>query len=541
MTRGRQGEAQRGRTWGARTRWCVLALAVTAALAGCTAADAEPTPTASSASSGSGSAEPAAPAVEPVVVSTVLEGEEVDLEVGPLVRHGDVAVLRLAAPTDNPVLLQMAFWEVYESGSSPGPNGVRVVDHGERTVLTVARTAEGKTVTTRNGSPGGPATDADRETAGEDVAIAYAAFAVPSGDTVDVLLTQGGLAADVPVVDEDEAGALTVPPDELVEDPVAEAPVIALESFTELVGGQVTARVTPEQVQVAIASDVLFAVDSDQLGPDAEAALVAVGQQLTAYEGGALDVVGHTDDVLDDAYNLDLSQRRAQTVADRLAGLVDLGAFDVTVSGKGESEPAVPGTSPEARAANRRVELVLVPPSPTEAVSDPGDEDAPLPAPEGPSGPGPEGVSVQDGTAMFDVRLAEVRRRGPFVVGALEVTNTGSDALAVSSFASGAWDTRGEFDASLQFAATNLTIPVGTSRLYPLDYVRDAENQVREPMADRVIVGIAPGSTRVVGVMWPDPGTETVTVEVARRHLEAFGGVDVGVPFRLTDVPVVDG
>lgn len=537
MTVPTPGGARAPRRTPARARALALLLGLATAATACTAGE-EPEPTTSPAPSAAAAEEPR---VEPVVVSTVLDGEEVELEVGPLVRHDDVAVLRLAAPTDNPVLLQMALWEVYESGSSPGPNGVRLVDQAERTVHTVARTVEGKTITTRNGSPGGPATDADQEAAGEGVAIAYAAFAVPSGDTVDVLLTQGGLAADVPVVDEDEAGALTVPPDELVEGAVAEAPVIALESFTELVGGQVTARVTPDQVEVAIASDVLFAVDSDQLGPDAEAALLAVGQQLAGYEGGTLSVVGHTDDVLDDAYNLDLSQRRAQTVADRLAGLVDLAAFDVTVTGMGESSPAVGGTSPEARAANRRVELVLVPQAATELASEPSGDDAPLPDPEGPSAPGPTGVSVQDGDATFDVRLEEVRRRGPFVVGALEVTNTGSDALAVSSFASGAWDTRGEFDASLQFAATNITIPVGSSRLYPLDYVRDAENEVREPMADRVVVGIAPGATRVVGVMWPDPGTDTVVVEVARRHLEAFGGVDVGVPFRLTDVPVVDG
>ena len=52
---------------------------------------------------------------------------------------------------------------------------------------------------------------------------------------------------------------------------------------------------------------------------------------------------------------------------------------------------------------------------------------------------------------------------------------------------------------------------------------------------------VAPGASRVVTVVWPDPGTETVAVEVASREISAFGGVGVGgSAFRLTDVPVVE-
>lgn len=540
VPQGRESRRQRG----TRLRWAraVAPLIALAAVVSCTPAEApvaSPTATPRPTSTAEAPAE-----VRPVVVSTVLDGETVDLEVGPLARYDDgVSVLRLAARTDNAVLLQMSLWEVYENTGSTGPNGVRLVDRAQRAVLPVARTGEGTTVTTRSFSPGGPATEADQDAAGDGVVIAYAAFAIPSGDTVDVLLPQGGFVADVPVVDAADAGTLTVPPAELVTDPVVEAPVISLESFTELLGGQVSARQAPEQLAVAIASDVLFAIDSDQLGPEADAALRAVGDQVVAYEGGALTIVGHTDDVADDAYNLDLSQRRARTVADRLAQLVNLDAYDLTVTGVGESEPAVDETSPEARAANRRVELVLegAPARQPEAAVTTAPDGTSLPDPEGPSAPGPTGVSVQDRDDTFDVRLEQVRRLGPYLVGELEVTNTGARDLAVGSFASGAWDTRGSFDPSLQFAATNVTLPVGSTRLYPLDYVRDAEREIREPMADRVISGIAPGATRVVTVMWPDPGTDTVVVEVARRRLEAFGGVDVGVPFRLTDVPVVDG
>jgi hypothetical protein len=84
-----------------------------------------------------------------------------------------------------------------------------------------------------------------------------------------------------------------------------------------------------------------------------------------------------------------------------------------------------------------------------------------------------------------------------------------------------------------------VTIPVGTTRFYPLDYLRSAVR--REPMADRIINGVQPGRTRIVSVLWPDPGTDSVVVEVAQRQVEGSSIELVDAPFRLTDVPVVDG
>lgn len=333
---------------------------------------------------------------------------------------------------------------------------------------------------------------------------------------------------------------MTVPPSELTDDEVTELPVLDLEHYTEQVAGQVRARVTPSEVTVDIASDVLFAVDSAELGPDAEAALAAAGAQLAAYDGGRLTIVGHTDDVADEAYNLDLSQRRAAAVAQRLGGLVDLSALDVSVEGRGESEPAAGGTSAEARSQNRRVEITLVPAVGAEAAPVAALADGELPEATGSSGPGADGLDVEDGVDSYSVRLPELRRVGPYVVGELELTNRGSAALGGDVLASGAWDARGDFDPSLQSAATNVALLVGQNRLYPLDYRRSGDPDLREPLSDRSIT-VDPGASRVVTVVWPDPGTDTVAVEVAPRELAAFGGVAVGgAAFRLTDVPVVD-
>lgn len=513
-----------------------MAAGAAVALAACTGGGGAPVP----AGTPTATATTAAP-VEPVVVETVVDGTSVDLEVGPLAVHDDAAVLRLAAPARYPAMMS-AFSFVFESIESPGPSGVRMVDLDAGTVVRALRTDDDRVVMTRNGSPGGPATDAAEEAAGDDVALLYVAFPVPDAEVVDVLLPAAGWVSDVPVVRAADAGALTVPPDELVEGTPVPTEAFTLEGYTETLGGQVRARRSVEQVEVAVSSDVLFAFDSDQLAPDADGALQAAAAQVAGYEGGRLTVVGHTDDQGDDAYNLDLSQRRAATVAQRIAQLADLSAFDVTVRGQGESQPAVAGTGEAERALNRRVELVLETTgesAPVDVVEVAGT----VPGPQGPAGAGPTGVSVADGEDRFDVRLHEVRRVGRYVVGGLEVTNTGVADLSMGSLAVGAWDSRGSFDPQLQFAPTNVTLVEGGTRFYPVDYLTDPVENEREPLADRIVNSIDPGETRRVTVVWPDPGTDTVTVDVAPRFHGSITEVQIAgrAPFRLTDVPVVDG
>jgi outer membrane protein OmpA-like peptidoglycan-associated protein len=65
---------------------------------------------------------------------------------------------------------------------------------------------------------------------------------------------------------------------------------------------------------------------------------------------------GHTDDVGDEAYNLELSSRRAQSAA---AYLVSQGILPgrITTAGFGETKPLVSGTTQLARDTNRRVEI----------------------------------------------------------------------------------------------------------------------------------------------------------------------------------------
>jgi outer membrane protein OmpA-like peptidoglycan-associated protein len=130
----------------------------------------------------------------------------------------------------------------------------------------------------------------------------------------------------------------------------------------ESISGDIRVAETPEQVEVVLAV-VLFVFDSATLTPAAEARLVEAAATLTAEGEGPVQVVGHTDSMGTDAYNVHLSQRRAAAVRDALARLAP--DFTYQVSGKGESEPAAPNTNadgsdnPEGRARNRRVAIAL--------------------------------------------------------------------------------------------------------------------------------------------------------------------------------------
>lgn len=77
-----------------------------------------------------------------------------------------------------------------------------------------------------------------------------------------------------------------------------------------------------------------------------------------AQQGNVVLVEGHTDDLGREAYNLDLSMKRAEKIRQLL---LSGGVSDELISmiGYGESQPKVPNTSEENRAINRRIEFKI--------------------------------------------------------------------------------------------------------------------------------------------------------------------------------------
>ncbi|MEM8980013.1 MAG: OmpA family protein [Pseudomonadota bacterium] len=111
---------------------------------------------------------------------------------------------------------------------------------------------------------------------------------------------------------------------------------------------------------VTLPQDVLFAVDSAVLRPDLETDIRTLGASLLRYPNSAVDVIGHTDNTGDAAYNQGLSQRRADAVRNVLVSS-GVSFSRVNAIGAGENTPVATNLTPEGRAKNRRVEFVIRP------------------------------------------------------------------------------------------------------------------------------------------------------------------------------------
>jgi outer membrane protein OmpA-like peptidoglycan-associated protein len=102
-----------------------------------------------------------------------------------------------------------------------------------------------------------------------------------------------------------------------------------------------------------------FEFNKAELQPRDKELLARIAGILLTSRDYTISVNGHTDDVGTDAYNQKLSERRAQAVRDYLVQ-AGLSPEILSVEGHGKTRPLVKGTSDQARAKNRRVELGLV-------------------------------------------------------------------------------------------------------------------------------------------------------------------------------------
>src|SRR5690606_26330646 len=115
-----------------------------------------------------------------------------------------------------------------------------------------------------------------------------------------------------------------------------------------------------DNITLNMPSNITFALNSADLNAQFFNALDGVGLVLKEYDKTVIEVAGHTDSIGSDAYNLQLSQRRAQAVASYLASQGVKNERLITV-GAGEAYPIASNDTEQGRAANRRVELTIVP------------------------------------------------------------------------------------------------------------------------------------------------------------------------------------
>ena len=124
-------------------------------------------------------------------------------------------------------------------------------------------------------------------------------------------------------------------------------------------------RQTPRGV-VVTSRNVLFAFDSDALTPQARREIERMAFVLNHPQAAArrVSLEGHTDAIGTEAYNLALSRRRAEGVAQELVAR-GVQRDRLTAEGFGKQRPLAPNTLPDGRdnpagrALNRRVEAIL--------------------------------------------------------------------------------------------------------------------------------------------------------------------------------------
>ncbi|KIN62489.1 OmpA family domain protein [Sulfitobacter noctilucicola] len=125
-------------------------------------------------------------------------------------------------------------------------------------------------------------------------------------------------------------------------------------------GSNVAITNTGDRLIVTLPNNLLFATDSSSVTPTLQGDLRALAQNVQLYANSTLQIIGHTDSDGDAAYNQTLSESRARSVANVLIGNgVPQGR--IQTFGRGESQPVASNLTPDGKAQNRRVEIVILP------------------------------------------------------------------------------------------------------------------------------------------------------------------------------------
>jgi chemotaxis protein MotB len=136
--------------------------------------------------------------------------------------------------------------------------------------------------------------------------------------------------------------------------------------------GQIQITQLAGRLSVNMVDKILFNSGEANVKPEGEKVLQKVGSALAKVQDKSIRVEGHTDNVpisgvLKDRFpsNWELSTARATAVVRYLQEKVSIPASRLIAAGYGENRPVTPNDTPEGRAQNRRIEIVLVPLEPT--------------------------------------------------------------------------------------------------------------------------------------------------------------------------------
>lgn len=446
----------------------------------------------------------------PVTVERIWGQTAVEITVHPVQTDGELARLTVEfVPAAAAGSQGVNLWLTLDSvgTSQPGYPRLRLIDPEAFAVSPIGTTGDGEFAAERID----PAPNAGATTT-------TTLHAAPAGESVDVLIPSFGFVPDVPVVSDQAA----------VREAVAslggnvQAQWVPLHSYATDWDEQSRTDQQGDTVTVTLTSDVLFDTGSATLSAAAIEVVSRAAEQVRALaDEGAVRVVGHTDDVDDEAYNLQLSADRAVAVAEELRNTLD-SAYEMTTEGMGESSPIAPGTSAEARAANRRVEIIFT------RRSDPSvQQGGTLPPTDLPTAAGNDPVEVTVTDHPEVLRVDSVIRRDGMLIGTLLMDGHGHSGSGVFGNLLGVWDR--QFDlVKVTVGVHKLTVITPAERIFPLEYTTGEGEDIRRSVLGDIALDVLPNTGTVqVTVIWPDTGADAISIQSDE--------------FRIENIPVTDG
>ena len=128
----------------------------------------------------------------------------------------------------------------------------------------------------------------------------------------------------------------------------------------KLQGTQAQVRKDGNALVINLPGGVTFASDSANISSGFYSALNGIAQSLNNYPETRIQVNGYTDNTGKDAHNQELSQRRANAVAQYLIAQ-GVSSSRIVANGFGSSNPIASNSTPDGRLQNRRVEIKILP------------------------------------------------------------------------------------------------------------------------------------------------------------------------------------
>lgn len=152
------------------------------------------------------------------------------------------------------------------------------------------------------------------------------------------------------------------------------APVLLATTILAACQAPPQGKFTPEQIaamksygfnqtngdwSLGLSAKILFGKNEYQLRPESEQQIQTMATRLAATGLVHARMDGHTDNYGEESYNQSLSLKRANVVADTWAKGANIPRSNLTTQGLGKKYPVASNATPQGRAENRRVAVVI--------------------------------------------------------------------------------------------------------------------------------------------------------------------------------------